>query len=894
MAKKTRARKRDKSADPSAAEQGVAAPPPKPKPRIAAPPPRAASRVEQDSLLDDVVPLCIGIVCLVLPAIVHVGWRDLYQLPKTFAMTWGAAFGLLGVGVLAVIGRPLRFPDTPMKWPVLGMVGAIALGVAAAPDETGGVLSIFAKMDAYRWGAGLLLTVLTMSTVRQPRHVQYLLGGMILGGMFVALVGIGQHHGIDALLPSEHRRWVGINRPGSSFGNRNMAAQLIVAVFSAALVYLGMGARWWMRLRSTGALSVAIPAATALFVLLYYLRLSVTRSAWGGAALGLLVGSAVVMVGWWRAKSAAARAAQQDVENAEIPGKKRSAAPIVAGVLAIGLLGAVVASTQLNKAKFDQGVGDEKRKMSIVQLASTAFDFNKEHWDMRFMMWGTTVNAIKAKPLGGGAGNWRVLYPQHLTRRTQNDHFTIAKQPVRAHQDFLQFASEFGLQGLAALLGMIAVAFWMAMRAVVMARSDRGRDDDGVQWMALAAVAGVVGIVAICVDACFSFPFQLPAPTFLFCVWTGLIAAAYVHVAQATNEPKIDEESGEEVPLFGKPRPAPDGVKWGLLIAGIAAVTFVHTENKRLSIAEQGFTDGRAKQKRRDPAAGLASINQALEINPDDFQNHFIQALCYNSLGQMKQAVASIEASLKLYPNLLNAWVNLAMFSARLGDDNKMNYALQQALALKPDEPYALNVRAEWLRKRGQHAQIAKELLPHLDNAFLNGSWYGKANMRYLKNLLQALEATGQWAQIPKVYSFMIKYYPLTDYTSEAKRNRYGTRWRSLHEGQAKRYKDDLMKYHEASGDAATKAGMHCEAAPSFKYVAERSTLRDYQVKEKFALALLRCGKWAAAHHEVQVALSANRTTKSTLLAEMYKLKEKADPAGKAALDELIDKAAKW
>lgn len=893
MAKKTRARQRNKGASQEPAQQLENPTEVPEKPVVAAtaqrrggsarPAARPAKR-DSDSMLDDIVPLCVGIVCAVLPAIVHVGWRDLYQLPKTFAMTWGAAFGLLGIGILAAAGRPLRLPDTRMTWPLLGMIASIAVGVAIAPDETGGTLSLFAKMDAYRWGCGLILTGLTLSTVRRPRHVQYILGGMLAGGLFVALVGIGQHHNIDALLPQDHRRWVGINRPGSSFGNRNMAAQLIVSVFSAAFVYLGMGARWWKRFRETPALSVAIPAAAALFVLLYYLRISVTRSAWGGAALGLVIGGGMYVF-------ASLRSTREKSENTT---SKRSAMPIVAGVLVVGLLGGVVASTQLNKAKFDAGVGDEKRKMGIVELASTAFDFKHSHWDMRFMMWGSTVAAIKANPLGGGAGNWRVLYPQHVTRRVQNDHFSIAKQPVRAHQDFLQFASEYGLQGLLSLLGMIGVAFWMAMRTALMARSAKGDDDDGVQWMALAGLAGVVGIIAICVDACFSFPFQLPAPTFQFCIWVGLIVAAFVYVTEKTSTPQIDEETGETMPLFASARVAPDGVKLLLIAIGIASVVFVHTENKRLSVAEQGFTDGRAKQKRRDPSAGLAAINTALEINPDDFQNHFIQALCYNSMGRTKEAIASIEASLALYPNLLNAWVNLAMFSSRINDYAKMNAALKTALALKPDEPYALNVRAEWLRKRGEHAKIVAELEPHLDNPFLNGSWYGKANTRYLGNLLKAYEATNAWAKIPKVYGFLTKYYPLTDFTSEHARRRYARDWKTRHDQQTTRYRQDMLKYHVKSGDAWTAAKQDCKAIDSYKYAAERADLNDHDIKRKYAVALLRCGRWDAAGHEVQVALSSNRGNKSTLMQELYTLKKQAQGADQTAIERIIEAVAKW
>ena len=102
------------------------------------------------------------------------------------------------------------------------------------------------------------------------------------------------------------------------------------------------------------------------------------------------------------------------------------------------------------------------------------------------------------------------------------------------------------------------------------------------------------------------------------------------------------------------------------------------------------------------------------------------------------------------------------------------------------------------------------------------------------------------------------------------------------------------MKYHEKSGDAFTKVHQDCDAITGFKYAAERSALRDHEIKTKYATALLRCGRWDAAQHEVQVALSANRGTKSTLLQELYTLKKQAQGSDLTAIDKLIEKVGTW
>ena len=71
--------------------------------------------------------------------------------------------------------------------------------------------------------------------------------------------------------------------------------------------------------------------------------------------------------------------------------------------------------------------------------------------------------------------------------------------------------------------------------------------------------------------------------------------------------------------------------------------------------------------------------------------------------GRTQEAIKSIEASVKLYPNLLNAWVNLAMFNRRVGNDADMLKAIKMALKLKPDELVAINTWAQWLEDKGRY-----------------------------------------------------------------------------------------------------------------------------------------------------------------------------------------------
>ena len=840
---------------------------------------------DEGALVDDLPAIVLGLTATLLPRLVEVGIRDLYQLPKTFAMTVGAAWMLAAVALMALLKRPLGLQNTPLRWPMLGLMASVGIGVAVAPDETGGVLSIFAKMDAYRWAAAVVVGLLTVATVRTPRQLLYVVGGMLLGGLQVALFGIAQHHNIEGLLPPDARRWVGINAPGSTFGNRNMAAQLIVSVMPGAYVLLAMSLRWWRRNEVQRALLLGGGGNVLLFLLLYYLRLSVTRSAWGGAALGLMIAIGLYAIGVLRHRAVDRDDAdEQATLSAET---RRPVAPLVLGLGTSGVVAIALASAMLVdagfSARFDEGVGDRKRKMGMMELVSTIGDTEDSHWAMRRMMWASTWEAIKAKPTGGGAGNWRVLFPQYVTQREDNDHFSIAKQPTRAHNDFLQLWSEYGIQGFASFMALILMSMWLSMKTLALSRRPRLQPRDDVAWMALGSLSSVAGLVAICGDALLSFPFQLPAPTFFFLVHIGVIGAAYAFVRRKHEQaypPAKPEDTGDETTASTRmptPRPLQGGALVALVAAAVVSVGFVHWENDRLLEAEKGFTFARSKQKRGQAGAALIEIQRAIAINPDDFQNHFIEGLCHNSLGDMPKAIDAIERSLRLYPNLLNAWVNLALFAQKARDEAKMQQALDAALALKPDEAYALNTRARWLNSHARFDDTIAALEPFLERH--------RHNAQFLDNMERAYESRGRWADVAKVRTFKVH-------------NVKAARIDDGRPGGAARRAADARRVHQARlagwrnvADAWTRAGNHAEAAKAYAAAAALAGRSDGGLKRDYALALVRAGDWKRAWHETGVAMDVDPAQEGALLAELGKQKLAAtDEDARKHLQNLIDR----
>ena len=833
--------------------------------KVVANAPRQPKASDEMDWKDHVLPLFLGFICAYLPYKVEPHIRDLFQLPKQMIMAEAAAWLVVLAGALALAGRPLKLPKTPMIWPGLVLMLAIAGGVAIAPAQTGGVLSIFARMDAHRWVSAAVIFTIALLSLTTPKRLWYIILGNLLGGLLVSLIGIGEQHNIRGLLPDPH--WNLITLPGSTFGNRNMAAQEIVAVMPAAYVVLTLCLRWLLSGRVWQAIALGLASALGLITMLYFLILTVTRSAWLGAGFGVLVAIGVLALGaWWGSRTAAHADADEPHRPAGLAalfGAPATQVLMTAAVLFVTLL-TVVAVADHFKPTSDAASGavDDKKKMTVPELFNSFFDRKANHYRWRIGMAESTVEAIKDKPLGGGAGNWRVIYPQYVTQREKNEMFNIAKQPIRAHNDFLQFGSEFGVHGLLALLTLLAMAAWLTLRSVRKAAMPAGKDQEDGAWLAFCSLASLASLVAICGDAMASFPLQLPGPTFLFALHLATIASA-----EAILYKRGFFGEGENHLVA-----TPMWLGGAVLLAGVIGLKFlgpiylvpgdVNLDSyrslsveqakekglhQRWLVAELGFTDGRALQKGGRAQAGLVAIQRAIALNPDDFQNHFIEGLNLNSLGRTKDAIHSIENSLKLYPNLLNAWVNLAMFNRRLNDDAKMNEAIDVALKLKPDELIALNVRAAWLEEKGKYEEELKLLAPQIkpyaeyrqspnwptdDGGQLLGSW-----KTTLTHCVTAARKTEKWPALAEYLTLLYAEPVANDGRGEDEKDK------------------EKMNRAADLAEVLGKLGKWQEALPHFKEAAELARADYPEQKQNFAHAALHLGDYATALHQMQVAM---------------------------------------
>jgi tetratricopeptide (TPR) repeat protein len=329
-------------------------------------------------------------------------------------------------------------------------------------------------LDAFaRWAA--LLGVAAGATVVAVERAdrQRLLEAVAGGAAVVSLIGLVQHLELARLpLPV-------ISAPGSTFGNRNLAAEAV-----AMALPLGCAAA-----AGAGSAGVRRALAAAVGLSLVYLGATRARGAWLGAALGL---ATLLLV--WR------------------PRLPRRAALLAAGAAALAAAAAILPG-RINPMY----VHDAKRYASGADVVSASFDPQSTALRTRLGLWRRGLALWRDHPLlGVGPGNWPVLFPRYAEPGASRDGvLTLWVGPRQAHDDLLERAGETGLVGLSGL-----AAFAVAAVLVVRARLRSAPDERPATAAAAGALAALAG------SGLTGFPLEMPATIGLAGLALGLLAPA--------------------------------------------------------------------------------------------------------------------------------------------------------------------------------------------------------------------------------------------------------------------------------------------------------------------------------------------------------------------------------
>jgi O-antigen ligase len=393
-----------------------------------------------------------------------------FLVPKFAALEVTASFGFLAfVHARATSGRP--------RW--AGAVTAAVLLVLATTGLSWMAAAVSGRPTPYavaalaRWGAlfGVACgaSVLCESATARRRVLE----SVTIAAAVVAAVGLLQHvEWLPFRIPV-------ISTPGSTFGNRNLAAEVM-----ALALPLGLGALARSPTRDT---RIVLGASLVLEILC--LAVTRARGAWLGAAVGLLVAAYLFRI-------------------------RLSRGTFVA-VLGLALAAAIAATLPGRFNPHD--AGDSKRYEGVVEVLHDSVDTRSTALRTRFGLWRRTLAMARDYPLFGvGPGNWPVLFPRYAEPGATRDGVLAAGLvPRQAHDDLLERVAETGVFGLAAWLFLVGATIAAVRRSLPTVDEERRAH----------AVAAAGALVAVGVVSLSSFPLEMPGTLVLTGLSLGFIAA---------------------------------------------------------------------------------------------------------------------------------------------------------------------------------------------------------------------------------------------------------------------------------------------------------------------------------------------------------------------------------
>lgn len=600
-----------------------------------------------------------------------------FLAPKFAALELAATVGLVALALKRVTSGGPRWTRSiaAASWLVL-----ITTGIAWAAAATRPLGAPYALDAVARWGSlfGLACAASVLDSAPDgARGRAELLATVTAAASIVATVGLLQH---AELLPFPIPV---ISLPGSTFGNRNAAADVM-----AMALPLAVGAIAHARGRPAKVV-LSIGAAIELV----YLGVTRTRGAWLAGACGIGLALVLVKLRWSRTSRA----------------------------IALGIVAIAAAAAALPGRFNAHDEGDAKRFASVFAVLEDGFDAHSTALKTRFGLWRRTLTMIRQHPLVGvGPGNWPVDFPLYAEPdATRDGVLTPVLEPRQAHNDPLERAAETGIFGLAAF-GLLAAASAAAVR-------DRLRGSD--PSCRLTAAAAASALLSLLVLGIASFPLEEPGTLTLAGLSLGLIAADLRGRSKAglvneeTRESRDSSKDGEaaviavERPGMARiaavKRPA---IANTTVAVGAALVFCVGVREERRVRAS--FWLGKAERAMHDPgadatSAALRALRSALALAPGSYRGHLRMAQLKLREQQPIDSARAAKRAIAVEPYGRNAWGSLAAAELAADDFHNARQDASTALAILRDYPLALDVRAR-AEERDGDAQSARADREHL------------------------------------------------------------------------------------------------------------------------------------------------------------------------------------
>jgi len=620
-------------------------------------------KITLSQVLDNL--LCPGImVAVFLAPFIMLPWlRDASNLPQNGFIQVSILFLALVWALKGIIDGELKFLSSPLIWPLIcfSVWCLISVFIARNPFEAVPIL--------LQTLALVVCFVLVQNVYYKEENFDRLVWTLFLAGGGIACIGLLQHLFDFSMIPQARP-------PAATFSNRNMASQFMVLVFPFG-VYLFL---------KTSNTFTSLSAAFLSVLILVYVVYIKSLAAWISIALELAVLSCTLLY--------LNVAGKRDFQL-----KSRLAPMAVMAVLFLLLINidsggmnlkfGGVSEQMVSVREFvqptDSSVREKKNAGSNDSFndsskASSKVSSKVSSIEWRWSVWRNSMVMVRDNLLTGvGAGNFMVEYPLYNHAVMKDQKFSIEFQPVRAHNDYVQAAAEFGLTGFLIIMSAVFCFFYILLVVI------RGHLPGKNLFLAATLLTAGSGII---LNAGFSFPFQRAVPPFILILISALAGVLYVraknyHPIKITNTRTLYSIAVMLAFFLGY-----------LTYYNYSMVQF----DKFYGRAIQNYNQGRWTQVLIEADRAIAHSSQKKDIL-------FYKGYASYKLGNIEESINYYTQLLHYYPNYINGLINLGVDYEKLGQDENAVKMYEKIVQILPYHAGYHNNLGHHLQKMGRLEQ---------------------------------------------------------------------------------------------------------------------------------------------------------------------------------------------
>ncbi|MDP3543833.1 MAG: O-antigen ligase family protein [Elusimicrobiota bacterium] len=558
--------------------------------------------------------------------------------------------------------------------------------VGASPDDF--FTLAWDPYGAFVWAAGLAGAAWLC---RRGRVIDFL-HLAFAAGFLASVYGVLQYFNYELVWPNVLNPYGG--RAVSTFGNPNFLSTYNAALMPSALALFLVeksGPRRW----AYGLLFLVLEAA---------LLATLTRSSWGGAA----VGAAALM--------AAPRL------RAGLREQPRAAGLLFGLALALAL---AWPSSTISSGYTPTFIG---RLTEHTEIAKR--DGFYSPWHQRVLIWTSSWLMGREEPLlGKGGGLFELFYPFYQGALLHADRFyhTMRTHANNSHNEILEVFAQTGLIGLGAFLWLWTTFFLAAWR---WARTKAGGDP---VW--IGAVAGVAAVLA---DNLLNVSLHFAVPAFMFW-WLAGVAMG-----------RGARDGGGFLPA-----PGPLAARRAFAAVLTCACLFAAWWQVRFWNREAWYFAGFKQIRQGNMPAAIRSLERSRAWGPREVNAIYELGNAYARSGQPAKAAEAYEGALQANAGYDEIYFNLGtVYASHLGRADKAGGYFETAWALNPLSDAVVNgLSAFYLREPAKHKALAEALLSEATGIF-------PENTNHWNNLGYLMTIDRRWPEAEAAYARALEIHP--------------------------------------------------------------------------------------------------------------------------------------